>query len=258
MKKYKILIIEDNDEQLIILRKNLENSLFYEQLDIQEKNIATKYQRAVKILESDEHFDISILDILLDEGTKVYSLLNKYGEDKFGKIILNSSDPREKEMLDNYSFTNKYYSLKNKYYTESLTGALLEVLSDLKDLEMVSKNEATILSVSGREFLVRHSHIVSLEVNDNYTHIYFVSIGGKVFKSVIQKPLKELLLEYNEDYFFRTHRSYAININYFNNYIKAKKSIVLNAEYGSKQLTATLAEDNKIKFFEVLKKTTRP
>ena len=60
------------------------------------------------------------------------------------------------------------------------------------------------------------SDVVHLEANSNYTNIYF-SNKTKIVASKTLKEFEELL---PEEFFFRTHHSHIINLNYIKRYIK--------------------------------------
>jgi len=60
------------------------------------------------------------------------------------------------------------------------------------------------------------NEVVHLEANSNYTNIYF-SNKTKIVASKTLKEFEELL---PEEFFFRTHHSHIINLNYIKRYIK--------------------------------------
>ncbi|MDG1330797.1 MAG: LytTR family DNA-binding domain-containing protein [Crocinitomicaceae bacterium] len=87
--------------------------------------------------------------------------------------------------------------------TKKLSSPSLAVLSaNLKD----AGNEKYLLRTHSEEFLINVNDIISLEADGMYTHI--VLANKKITAS---KPMKEIL-EDLPNFFFRTHRSYSVNL----------------------------------------------
>ncbi|MDG1476116.1 MAG: response regulator [Vicingaceae bacterium] len=90
-----------------------------------------------------------------------------------------------------------------KRLTKNLSSQSLAILSsNLKD----NGNEKYLLRTHAEEFLINVNDIVSLEADGMYTHI--VLANKKITAS---KPMKEILDDL-PNFFFRTHRSYSVNL----------------------------------------------
>lgn len=91
--------------------------------------------------------------------------------------------------------------LKKEYFNDRLNG--LEVLrNNLRE----SKEQQYLLRTHKEELVIQVNEIVSLEADGMYTHI--VLLNERITAS---RPLKEILADL-PDCFFRTHRSYAVNL----------------------------------------------
>ncbi len=90
-----------------------------------------------------------------------------------------------------------------------------------KNLKVSGKKVITIPSLTGFETL-KVENITHLEADTSYTHIFTLNS-----KFMVSKPIKfyeELLADNN---FFKTHKSYLINLEHVNKYFKGKQSYVV-------------------------------
>jgi DNA-binding LytR/AlgR family response regulator len=81
-------------------------------------------------------------------------------------------------------------------------------------------NNENLVHIGGR-MKCSPSEIVLLESDNNYTRLYF-SDGSKVLTSINLGKLEARFASYN---FFRTNRSYIINLDFMSNYEKETASI---------------------------------
>ncbi|APX99931.1 LytR/AlgR family response regulator transcription factor [Lacinutrix venerupis] len=120
--------------------------------------------------------------------------------------------------IDVDDFNDSVNRLKNKKNNETIESQIKNLFNNLKP----NKNKIiTIPSLTGFETL-KTEDIVHLEADTSITHIY-----TKNKKTVVSKPIKfyEDLLD--ETSFFKTHKSYLININHVKKYYKGKHSYVV-------------------------------
>lgn len=87
--------------------------------------------------------------------------------------------------------------------------------------------------------------IVLLEAEGAYTHFH-LSNGSKILVSKPLRIFEELLKP--KDFFFRTHRSFLINIHCMAKYNKGESELIMD-----NQFRVTIARDRKIEFEKMLK-----
>jgi len=117
-------------------------------------------------------------------------------------------------------------------------GALKENLED-------SSLKKIALQINGALNFIQLSNIEYLEADGSYTHIYLTN----GVKYLITKKIKEFESSLNpENKFFRTHRSYIVNLSRIKRYIKSEGG-VLELESGA---TVHLARDRKDEFNQLI------
>ncbi len=101
------------------------------------------------------------------------------------------------------------------------------------------------LSMSNGLTFVEIADIVLLEADGAYTTFYLKD-GQKI---VVSKKLKfyEDILS-NRSYFFRTHRSYFINVNFIKTYSRSENAILMENNF-----SVTISRDRKPEFEALLK-----
>jgi len=98
---------------------------------------------------------------------------------------------------------------------------LEDKLNQLCAAEMEGKN--IIFDVDGGFILENTKNIEYCYADESYSVI--VTYLGK--KIIVSKPLKELQVMMPENHFYRTHRSYLVNVFYVRKFVHAKESYVL-------------------------------
>lgn len=137
--------------------------------------------------------------------------------------------------------------------TNSFTGSSkISEDTHLRISSTTKETEIQILRIGDTEYRVKYQDIISFCVRDTYTSIFFSKPDGKIGESIIQKPLKDILSQYNQKRFFQTHRSFAINVLYFDHI--QKDEVFLKPEYQGKPIRVSLAKDRKDDFLELLKR----
>lgn len=100
------------------------------------------------------------------------------------------------------------------------------------------------LPMSDGSLFVEVDEIVMLEADGSYTDVHLKS-GAKILISKKLKFFEDLI---DRPYFFRSHRSYFININHINKYMKGEGEILME-----NNLKASISRDKKIAFEDLLK-----
>ena len=101
------------------------------------------------------------------------------------------------------------------------------------------------LSMSNGLTFVEIADVVMLEADGAYTS-FFMKDGQKILVSKKLKFYEDLLS--NRSFFFRTHRSYFINVNYIKKYSRGENAILMDNEFN-----VALSRDRKQEFDSLLK-----
>jgi len=195
--------------------------------------------------------ELVFLDVQMQDGTG-FDLLAKIDRSKFHIIFISAYD---RFAITAIKFSAVDYLLKP---VESVDlGLALEKVNNTKItnevqnkldllLNNVNKIEKIALpSLNGIEF-VRIDNIIRCESDNNYTNFYLVSKE----KIVVSKTLKEFEDMLERKGFFRTHKSYIINLSFLKKYIKGEGGIAV-MEDGSE---IPVSRRRKEEFLEVLSK----
>ena len=92
-------------------------------------------------------------------------------------------------------------------------------IEELKTAFESTKFSKIGLPISDGVLFVEFENIICMEADGMYTRVFTTTSGGRM----VSKPLKYFvdLLE-NETYFYRTHRSFLINIRHIKQYVSPR------------------------------------
>ena len=107
---------------------------------------------------------------------------------------------------------------------------------DIRKIAISMSNGLTFVEISG---------IVFLEADGAYT-MFYIKDGRKILASKKLKFYEDILS--NRSFFFRTHRSYFINVNYIKKYTRSENAILMDND-----TTITISRDRKQEFESLLK-----
>jgi two-component system LytT family response regulator len=143
--------------------------------------------------------------------------------------------------IDIDQLKNSVEKLKQK----KLHSQMQEQIELLKESYKGDDIRKIALSMSNGLTFVEIADIVLLEADGAYTTFYLKD-GQKI---VVSKKLKfyEDILS-NRSYFFRTHRSYFINVNFIKTYTRSENSILMENGF-----SVTISRDRKQEFEALLK-----
>lgn len=146
--------------------------------------------------------------------------------------------------IDIDQLQNSVEKLKQK----KLHSQMQEQIALLKESYVGGNIRKIALSMSDGLTFVEVADIVLLEADGAYTTFYLKN--GQKF--VVSKKLKfyEDILS-NRSFFFRTHRSYVVNINFIKKYSRSENAILMDSD-----LSISISRDRKQEF-EILLKTLR-
>lgn len=123
---------------------------------------------------------------------------------------------------------------KDRIKTASLNYTILK--ESLKD----KKVKNIVVPLGGDQKVISANKIIALEANEAYCFIYTEDKE----RYMVSKNLKHFELLFKEESnFFRTHKSWIINMNYIKVYSKSKLQIELNSD-----ITAKLSKYKKVMF----------
>ena len=203
----KAFIIDDETAPRLIL-KHLLNQLDCKITVVGE---ATNLKDGVEAL-SNMTIDVLFLDVEMPQhkGIEIHQLFPR--EVEFDIIFVTAYS---KYAIQAFKLAAFDYLLKPiKFQELSETVARLEkkqgkIQQQLKVLStnLLDKNNQTyLLRTHKEEFLIQVNSIVSLEADGMYTHLVL-----KDRRIIASKPINKILADL-PDYFFRSHRSYAVNL----------------------------------------------
>lgn len=143
--------------------------------------------------------------------------------------------------IDIDQLKNSVEKLKQK----KLHSQMQEQIELLKESYKGDDIRKIALSMSNGLTFVEIADIILLEADGAYTTFYLKD-GQKI---VVSKKLKfyEDILS-NRSFFFRTHRSYVINVNYIKKYSRSENAILMDNDF-----SVTISRDRKQEFETLLK-----
>lgn len=118
----------------------------------------------------------------------------------------------------------------------------IELLQENLQLEEVSR---IALPMSDGLLFIEIKDIILLEAEGSYTQVYLKN-GSKILVSKKLKFFEDLLEK--RPFIYRPHRSFLININYINKYLKGEGTIVMDNSFA-----VSISRDKKSEFESLLK-----
>ena len=213
------IIIDDEQKGRIALKQKLADYC----ANIQLLGEAENGEAGIELIEK-HHPDIVFLDIEMPRMDG-FEMLQKLPEKKFHIIFTTAYDQYAIKAIKYAAFD---YLLK-PIDIEELQAAILKVNAGENNqtkmqVELLRQNiqhpkrQLNKLAIPTLEGLMFYdiNDIVYLEANSNYTNIYFLN-KTKIITSKTLGEFEELL---PEEFFFRIHHSYLINLNFIKRYIK--------------------------------------
>lgn len=203
----KAFIIDDEAAPRLIL-KHLLNQLDFKVSLVGE---ATNLKEGVEAI-SQISIDVLFLDIEMPQhkGVEIHQLFAD--EVEFDIVFVTAYSKYAIQAFKLAAFDYLLKPLKLSELSETLSrlekkqGRMQQQLKVLSANLLDKDNQSYLLRTHKEEFLIQVNSIISLEADGMYTHLI---LNEK--KITASKPMKEILEEL-PDYFYRTHRSYAVNL----------------------------------------------
>lgn len=202
---------------------------------------------------TDNEPDLVFLDIEMPNGN-AFDLLEKFKEIHFNIIFVTAYDHYAIKAI---KFSAIDYILK-PIDPEELIRAVTRFEAQLENKKLLDKKFKTLLSNVRSEnklkkvgipdgdglIFINLSEIIRCDSDGNYT--YFLLTNGK--KIVASRTLGEYEQMFNEDNFFRVHRSHLINLEHVKKYIKGEGGYVVMTDNSQVEVSRR----NKNDFLEKL------
>lgn len=197
-KKIKTVIVEDEEDLADTLKYKLNMYLSY----VEVLGIVSNVEDAYKLI-IDQKPDFIFLDIHLKDKSG-FELLDLFQNPNFKTIIISADDQFGIKAVKYQIFD---YLVKPIDHIE-----LIKSVEKIKDLISINTRAFNLKGISvstGDEIkLIQVDQIIYLEADGNYTRINLMN-SQSVYASNSIKDLERKLISFP---FFRTHRSYIVNI----------------------------------------------
>ncbi|MEL7119007.1 MAG: LytTR family DNA-binding domain-containing protein [Bacteroidota bacterium] len=213
----RIAIVDDEQHARSKIRRALENR-YADRIDwIAEKDSITN---ALDFF-SKETVDLLFLDIQMGDGT-AFDLLNQLPEMDCGIIFITAYDNFALKAFEFYAFSYLVKPLEEQKFYEVVDHYLAQNHNGSKRTKMLTEayqsrqlKQLVISHLDGFE-VIQLQDILYLKSDSNYTELH-LSDKRQVVCSKTLKEYEKLLLS---EGFFRTHRSYLVNLNKVKAYSK--------------------------------------
>jgi len=222
-KKLRTLIVEDRADAL----EELEVLLATQKDIIEIAAIVSSVAEAIRLLSSEPPFDLSILDIGLDDGT-CYDLIEIVGRKKLGIIALNTSaeafDPLKHQVVGTPLWLPKPYSPKRfNYFMYDLMNEVNKTKKEIWSYDILEMNKD--------HRILWDDQIFYLEGNKGHTNYYYLEKAGKLNMITTKASIGEEEVRLNEEVFQRCHDSYVVNVDRIVSFSRDKKGGILKFNF---------------------------
>lgn len=218
MNKLKAIIIDDEEDGIVALTKQLE--WVCPDIAIVASTTSPK-DRILLILEHE--IDILFLDIEMP-SMNGFELLDVLGEQKFQTIFVTAYDQHAVKAFNTHAIAYLLKPIEEDLLVDAINKVRLKIeqrleQSNLEDLiKSMMNNQLAKFSIpttEGIEFVDEES-IIRLHSKGSYTEI-FLNDGAKHLMSKTMKSITERL---SENYFIRPHHSHVVNMKYIKKYLR--------------------------------------
>lgn len=225
---YNVVVIDDQNASLIVLVNLLKNLTTFK---IKVLGTAKSLDEGIELIKLHKP-DIVFLDVEMP-GKNGLAIFDYYNKPDFKIIFVTSNqdyavDAIKKSAADFLMKPVNMVDLKESLQKvihqiewEHQQAELIDRINYLSSSGMAGKN--ILIDVEGGFEMENTSNIEYCVAALSYSEIY--TIGNR--KITVSKTLKELQEILPENQFYRTHKSYLVNINYIRKFVKANESFVL-------------------------------
>jgi two-component system, LytTR family, response regulator LytT len=197
----RILIVEDE----LLIAEMLKEMLL--DLDYAIVGIAKNYREAITLLEKKGSIDLCFVDINLGGEFSGFDVVKSIRETYFLPFVFLTSYSDKKTVAEAATFQPEAYLVKPFSQIDLLT--TVEIIRSRKKTRSENPEPSAIVIKDGNLNVKLNSNdILWLKSENVYVEIKTVS---KIY--LVRNSLERFMEEINEPAFFRTHRSFAVNIN---------------------------------------------
>ena len=218
----KAVIVENEIEVLDALEAML--SEYKDIIKIEKK--FTKYRDAVTYFLNNpkqKPFDVSILDVYLDDAKNCYNLIDAVGIDRFGILVITTGKPVIPEGMN---ITLSDFMLFPKIHNDERVFNFIQKLKKEVDEIISSVASPQKLSISLKdksEKLINFEDVVCIiSTGKESKQTLFVCNNGKEFES--NEPFSSVLLRIKHESLFQCYKGGIVNINYISGKDPDKKN----------------------------------
>lgn len=206
--KIKIGVVEDEPMTAEMIEKTLVK------LGYETSTAVTNYTEAIKMIETQSP-DIVLIDIYLDGEKDGIELAEKINRDYKIPFIFLTADSQKVTLQRAKSVSPPAYLIK-PFSNEELYCAIEICLNNFTKRHQ-SENRVGNPYLNDVIFVKDGNYFNKLKINDIYyiesDHVY-INIYTKTKKMTIRNSLNNFYEGLDKSVFFRTHRSYVVNINH--------------------------------------------
>ncbi len=249
---YNVVVIDDDETSRKLLVNLLGN---FTTINIRVLGTAENLDEGVKLIKLHKP-DIVFLDVEMP-GKKGFAIYDYFSRPDF-KIIFVTGD--KNYAVDAIRFSASDFLVKAVNMVdlrESLQKVIHQIEWEHQQAELIDRiNYLSTSGVVGKNILIDVEGGFEMENTSNIeycvaaqSYSVIVTIGNK--EITVSKSLKEIQEILPENQFYRTHKSYLVNINYIRKFVKASESYVL-LKSGTKipvsvRVSAVISKDLKQK-----------
>lgn len=224
------IIIDDEQDCVDALSELLKS---FTTIPVKVIGTASRLDEGIKLINTSQP-DVVFLDINMPHASGI-DIYKYFTQPKFKVIFVTAYMQYAIDALKN-SATG--YLLKPINFVE-LNEALRKVSTEIKAEKQIKKLEEKVTELfapeipgknivldTERGFIIENTRNIEYCMADQSYSIIFSNIGNK---TVVSKPLKHLEEQFPADQFYRTHKSYLVNIHYIRQYVRSTENYVVLA-----------------------------
>ena len=249
---YNIVVIDDENASLIVIVNLIK---YLTSLQIKVLGTAKSLDEGIELIKIHKP-DIVFLDVEMP-GKKGFAIYDYFRKPDFKIIFVTSTEGYAVDAIKKSASDFLMKPVNMVDLKESLQKVIAQIKWERQQEELIDRinylstsgttGKNIIFDVDGGFVMENSSHIEYCVAAQSYSEI--ITIGSK--EITVSKSLKEIQEMLPEDQFYRTHKSYLVNINYIRKFVKASESYLL-LKSGTKipvsvRVSSTITKDLKQK-----------
>ena len=246
MKKFKTIIVEDNDGERIGLLRELKK---YPNSIIDSNNItqASSFNEARELLLNGNKYNLAILDMHLGNGKSCFDLL-KIANDSFKLIAFATVDPDGQKYFEHIKPHADYLTIKKPFTEDNVADFIFELQS--QNLQKGVQQNLINVGNTQEGKVIKESQIIYIEIDDNLLSCFYHDDKHNSVELVrFIQTLKAFTSKLNMDNFIFVGRDKLINlfcIDTYNTTSLILKTILFKNNIGYKSSIELSSTDYKL------------